>query len=105
MPLPVRRWLEVLSRLVGAQLIVGRALLRVLERLVGLGDFLELRLGVLLLGHVRMIFPGELAIRRLDLVGRGRFLDAQDRVVVLVFHWRGFGEESISSYRGRRPIF
>src|SRR2546430_7788423 len=53
------------------------SLLRVLQRLVSLRDFLELRFGVLLLGHVRVILAGELAIGGLDLVGAGGLLQTR----------------------------
>ena len=69
-----------------AERVVGGALLRVLEGLVGLGDFLEARLGLRLLGDVRMIFLREPAIRLLDLVGGSAALDAERGVVVAVLH-------------------
>src|SRR5690606_4342679 len=54
---PVRRRLEILpSAPVGAQPIVGRAFLRVLEHLVGFADLLETLFGLRLLADVRMVF-------------------------------------------------
>ena len=50
-----------------AEAIIGRALLRVLEAVIGLADRLELGLAVLAPGVlVRMVFHRELAIRRFD---------------------------------------
>ena len=69
-----------------AQRVVGRAFLRVLESLVGLGNFLEARLGLRLLGNIRMIFLRQSAICLLDLVGGGAALDAECGVVVAVLH-------------------
>jgi hypothetical protein len=69
-----------------AELVVRRALLRVLQRLVRFGDFLELLLGARFLRHVRVVLSRELAIRGLDLVLRRVAVDAERRVVVLVFH-------------------
>ena len=86
---PIGRRAEILARRVAAELIVRGALLRVLERLVGLRHFLELLLGVLFLRHVGVILARELAIGGLDLVGGRVFLHAENRVVVLVLH-QGF---------------
>jgi hypothetical protein len=69
---PARRWAEVLPGLVvGAQLVVGGALFRVAQHLVGFGDFLEARLGVFFLADVRVVFARQLAVGFFDLVGRG----------------------------------
>ncbi len=85
--IPVRRRTEVLALLpVGAELIVGGALLGVFQDLVGLAGVLELGLGAGLLVHVRMKRARHLAVGALDVVLRGVFLDAEDFVVVLVFH-------------------
>src|SRR5699024_11134972 len=75
------------------------ALVRIGQRLVGLRDPLELLGGVRVRVHVRMEGAGELAVRLLDLVGRGLAGDAEQVVVVLV-HRDGFlrGE---SGCRGR----
>ena len=50
----------------GPSLVVGGAFFRVLQRLVGLRDLLELGLGVLLLGDVRMVLARQLAVGVLD---------------------------------------
>src|SRR5690606_25822624 len=42
-----------------AELVVGRALLRVAQHFVRFVDLLEARFGVRLLAHVRMVFAGE----------------------------------------------
>jgi hypothetical protein len=86
--LPAWRGCEVLTRLIRAHLVVRFALLGVLQHLVGFLDLFELFFGVLLLGHVRMVFAGELAIGLLDRVLGGRSFHAQNLVVVLVFHLR-----------------
>jgi hypothetical protein len=84
---PVRRWAKVLPRPpLRAELIVGRALLGVLEHFVGLAQCLELRLGIRLLTHVRVILPGKLAVRSLNLVLRGIARDAHGLVVILILH-------------------
>ena len=72
-----------------AVLVVGRALLRVGEHLVGLLGLLELlfrRLGVITLVAVRVVLHGQLAVGLLDLV-LGRVLgNAEDLVVVALRH-------------------
>ena len=59
---------------------------RILERLVGLGDFLEARLGLRLLGNVRMVFLRQSPVGLLDLVLRSAALDTERGVVVAVLH-------------------
>src|SRR5437868_2099229 len=62
-PSPVRRRRELLTLPpLRAELIVGGALLRILEHLVGFLHFLELVFGVGLLAHVRMKFARKFAI-------------------------------------------
>ena len=52
-----------------AELVVGGALLRVLQDLVGLVDFLEAALGVVVSGiAIRMAFLGEPAVGGLELL-------------------------------------
>ena len=83
---PVGRRSEILPRLVGTHLVVRGTLLHVFQDLVGFTYLLELLLGVLLLGDVRMVFAGQLAIRLLDvLFGRAAF-DTQNGVVIFLFH-------------------
>lgn len=72
--------------LVAAQLIVGGAFVRVLERFIGLPDFLEFFFGIGFFGNVRVILVGELAVSLLDLLGAGVSRNAQNLVIVLVFH-------------------
>ena len=99
--LPARRRTEILPRLVAAELVVGGALLRVLQRFVRFGDFLEFLLGVLFLRDVGVVFPRELAIRLLDLVGARFLVDAEGGVIVLVFHRRGsFSTRSVHRMHG-----
>jgi len=83
---PVRRRAKVLPGPMAAQTIVGGALLRILERLVGFADFLESFLGAGLLGNVRMVLSREFPVRPLDLLGARFAVDAHHRVVVFVFH-------------------
>src|SRR4029079_9970423 len=66
-----------------AELVVHLPLLRVGQDLVGLGQFLEFGLRLLVPGVlVRVVLLGELAVRLLDLVGGRAAADAQDFVVV-----------------------
>ena len=95
---PIGRRPEFLARAVRAELVVGGALLGVLERLVRLGHFLELLLGVLLLGHVGMVLAGEPAVRGLDVVRAASRVDPEDPVVVLVFHRCTSGTRRRSHY-------
>src|SRR5690606_16179891 len=83
-----RRRMELLAGAVAAraQLVVGRPLLRVAQRLVGLADSLELLLGVGLLAHVRVVLARQPAIGRADLGLAGARLDPEDRVVILELH-------------------
>src|SRR5581483_961307 len=83
---PVRRRAEVLARAVAAEAVVGRALLLVLERLVGFRDLLEALLCVGLLRDVGVVLARELAVGLLDLLVARAALHAQRLVVVLVLH-------------------
>ena len=57
----------------------------VAEDFVGFADILELLLGGLIAGvYVRMVFPGELAVGRLDLLVLGRPANPQYLIVVLI---------------------
>src|SRR5690606_41394367 len=85
-------WATLAGRLlvglpVGAELVVLRARLWRAERLIGLAHCLEARLGLGIAGvHVRVVLPGELPERLLDLLlGRG-LGDAKDGVVVAEVH-------------------
>ena len=69
--------------------VVLLALLGVAEDVVRLGDLLEALLGLLVAGVlVGVVLARELAVRLLDLVGRGLALDAEHLVVVLCGHRR-----------------
>src|SRR5690606_21094619 len=83
-----RRRMELLAGAVAAraQLVVGRALLRVAQRLVGLAHGLELLLRVRLLAHVRVVLAGQPAVGRADLGLARAGLDPEDRVVILELH-------------------
>ena len=83
---PVRRRLEILPWPVSAELVVGSTLFRTLEGLVRFGDFLEFLLPGGILGNVRMVLVRELAVRLLDLLTARVSVNAQNGVVVLVFH-------------------
>ena len=70
---------------VEAHLVVDLALLLVAQHVVGLGDLLELLLGLLVAGvHVRVIAPRSLAEGLANLLRRGRLLHAKRAVIVLV---------------------
>ena len=84
--LPTRRRTEILPRPVSAQAIVGGAFFRVLQGLVGFGNFLEPLLGVLFLGHVGMEFAREFAVCLLDGVGIRSATYPKDFIIILVFH-------------------
>src|SRR5205085_2544100 len=83
---PVVRWLEVLPGAEAAEVVVGGALLLVLQGLVGLRHLLEFLLCIRLLGDVRVVLARELAVGLLDVVVAGAALQAEGLVVVLVFH-------------------
>src|SRR6185436_7919988 len=69
-----------------AETVIGRALLRVLQRLVGFVDFLELVLAGMIAGvAVGMELHGELAESALELLLVGALLHAQ-RFVEISFH-------------------
>src|SRR5581483_11979027 len=69
---------------VRADLVVPAALLGIGEDLVGLVDLLEAPLGLRSSVDVRVVLPGQLPVRPLDLLGRRVLRDAEDLVVVLV---------------------
>src|SRR2546426_10139213 len=93
---PVGRRAEILPGPVRAEAVEGGALLLVPERLVRLGHFLELLLGVRLLRDVGVVLARELAVGLLDVLVARAALDAQDLVIVLVFHSLNI-ERSIAS--------
>jgi len=70
-----------------AELVVGGALLRVREHLVGLLRLLELLLGLRVVRiAVRMEFHGQLAVGLLDLFFGSVAIDAEDFVIVAFSH-------------------
>ena len=70
-----------------AQLVVAGALLGVAQDLVGLVDLFKAVLGLLVTGvAVRMILHGQFAVGAFDLVSAGATRDAQDLVVIVIFH-------------------
>jgi hypothetical protein len=85
---PARRRAEVLSlaEAAGAQLLIGVALARVLQDLVGLVDRLEALLGSRFLADVGVVLAGQPAIGGLDLRIAGARLHAERLVVVLELH-------------------
>src|SRR5690606_35174915 len=100
---PVLRGLEVLTRPVAAQLVVGGPFLRIGKGLIGLRNFLESLFRVRFLRDVRMVFAGELAVGLLDLVLGRPALDAQGGVVILVFHGSA-GEWDTTETCARRAV-
>ena len=72
---------------IGAKFVVFLALLRVADYLVGLVDFLELDLGVLVVGiDIRMVLARQLAIRTLDLSLASSPRNAKSLIVIAKFH-------------------
>ena len=70
---------------VEAELVVNLALLLVAQNVVGLGDLLELLLGLLVAGiHVGMIFARSFPEGLADLLRRGRLLHAERCVIVFL---------------------
>src|SRR6185437_1136988 len=95
--LPARRRPEIVARVIAARahVVVSRALLLVVQDLIGLAEGLELVLGAGFLVLVRVVLARELAVRRLDLVVAGALFHAEGFVVVLELH-------SISRQSARR---
>src|SRR5438477_1301091 len=84
---PIGRRAELLPfAKAAAELVVGCALLGILQRLVRLGDLLELLLRAGLLRDVGVVLLRRLAVRLLDLVGARCPRHPEDRVVILVLH-------------------
>src|SRR5699024_756611 len=69
-----------------AELIVGGALFRILQDLVGLADFAELLGSRFFVADVLMILARQLTIGALDFALISVTFDAQNLVVVLVLH-------------------
>src|ERR1700722_16559761 len=84
--LPLRRRMNFLSHSLRPELVVCRALVGILERLVRLGDFLEFFLRAGLFRDVRMILAREPAIGFFDLLLAGAARQPEDGVIVFVFH-------------------
>lgn len=85
--LPARRWPEILPGLpVAAQLIIGGAFFRIAQHLVSFGNRFEMLLGLRLLADVRVILASQPAVDFLDVFRRGVAGEAEDLVIVLVFH-------------------
>ena len=81
-----------------AEPVIGGALLRVLERVIGLADFLELGFGLVIARiAIRMELHGELAISALEGTVIGALLAAENLVEV------AFGQEFLLAppMRGR----
>src|SRR5262249_1850637 len=90
---------------VRAELIVLAALLGVGEHLVGLVDLLEAGLGLLVaLVHVRVVLPGELAVGGLDVRVARVLRDAENLVVVPVFHGWGTNRPHSNIVSAARPF-
>ena len=72
-----------------AEVVVGSALLRVLQDLVGFADLFEADDGVVIAGiGVGMAFLGETPVCRLELLLARAFGDAKDLVVATLGHFR-----------------
>jgi hypothetical protein len=87
-----------------AELVVARALLRVGEDLVRLGDLLERLLGLLVAGvAVGVVLERELAVRLLDVVLGGALRQTEHVVVVaLLRHESGPRLQALGSRNDRR---
>jgi len=71
--------------------VVDLPLLLVTQNIVGLGDFLESFLSLLITRiHVRMIFARKFAKGLANILRRGRLLYAQNSVVVFALSWWHF---------------
>ncbi len=78
-----------------AEAIVGGALLRIAEHLIGLAAFLESLLGFLVAGiAVGMMLEGQLAVSRFQLLVGGRAGNPEDFVVVGFDHVFGSAHAS-----------
>ncbi len=85
--IPARRRTKLLPGLESrADLIIGGALFRILQDVMGFADFLETRLGARLFVDVRVKFPGKLTVGALDILRRGIASHPQGLVVVLELH-------------------
>src|SRR5262249_34596214 len=86
-----------------AELVVARALLRVVQHLVRLGGFLELGLGLLVARvAVRMPLHGELAVGLLDVVHGSAARHAQHLVVIALRHASAFRARDHDAGRAQR---
>src|SRR6266480_3158705 len=93
---PIGRRTEVLPGAVRAEAVEGGALFLVPERLVRLGHFLELLLGVRLLRDVGVVLAREPAVGLLDVLVARAALDAQELVIVLVLHPLNIEREALA---------
>src|SRR5271165_607063 len=74
-----------------AETIIGRALLFVLQHVVGLAHFLEASLGLLVAGiAVGMVLHRELAVRLLEIFAARVSRDPQGRIIILLRHLSPF---------------
>ena len=72
---PIRRRPKLLSVAeIAAQLVVGGALVRIAQHLVGLLNLFEFVLGVLFLADVRVILTRQFAVGALNFIGAGRLI-------------------------------
>lgn len=92
------RWTELLAAAMATQVVVSVALLRITQRLVGLGDFLEALFRIFLFRDVGMELAGKATVGFLDVLVGGAALDAEGLVVVFVFH-REFRLPSVTRQR------
>ena len=71
---------------VGAETIISLALVAILEHLVGFVDLFEFFFRARLLVDIRMILTRKLAVSLLDVTVSASARNAQNLVVILVFH-------------------
>ena len=101
--IPAGRWMKLLSCFpVGAKLVVGGTLLRILQHFVSFTELLETNLGICLLADIGMILACQLAVGTLDLVLGGVTLDPHNGIVVFEIHARILLEKrlTLSSLNG-----
>ena len=103
--IPIRRRLEVFATVPAfAELIVSRALFRVLQYFVGFIDFLETLFRIGLFAHIRVKFTREFSIGFFDVTLRGGAFDAEDLIVVAVLHAKSTAPiNTVSRKRKRHP--
>ena len=71
---------------VGTKAVIGTAIIRIFQHLVGFVDLFEFLLSIGILIDIRMIASGKLTISFLDLGGISVARYTQYLIIILVFH-------------------